>query len=156
MTPSFQGMRVEPDAKLNRFLGNYLTEAQEARMAETSRQTNAMTARVVNQYGHNAMTATIFKAEQTMLAQTGGNDPDSRNIFAQTQLKLQTPRKGRSTELSRAKWVNLCKTMIIHRDARWKLTQPTCGRTYGKLPNKTVLWKGRSKLRQCTFRVRMA
>ena len=90
-TPPVQGMRAETGERaLTRMLGNYLTEPQEARMAETSRSKTATTAQVFNPHGHLAMTATIFtgnahKTEQTMLAQTGGNDTDSQNFFAQTQ-----------------------------------------------------------------------
>ena len=46
-----------------------------------------MTARVGNQHSHIAMTATIFNhdAQEPMLAQTGGNDQNPPNLFAQTQ-----------------------------------------------------------------------
>ena len=77
MTPSSQGMGAEKGERaLTRMLGNYLTEAQAARMAETSRSPHAMTARVGAQQGHIqvAMTATTFNShmtEEPMLAQTG-------------------------------------------------------------------------------------
>jgi hypothetical protein len=101
-TPSVQGMRAKTGAwALTRMLGNYLTESQEERMAETSRSKTAMTSQVFNPHGLPAMTATIFtgnlhKKEQTMLAQTGGNDPDSQNFFAQTQ--PETSEMGTQTE----------------------------------------------------------
>uniref|UniRef100_A0A7S0QTI9 Uncharacterized protein n=1 Tax=Cryptomonas curvata TaxID=233186 RepID=A0A7S0QTI9_9CRYP len=47
-----------------------------------------MTAQVFNQHSHIAMTATMFKEhtpKETVLAQTGGNDHDFQNFFAQTQ-----------------------------------------------------------------------
>jgi hypothetical protein len=88
-TPPVQGMQAETGVRaLTRMLGNYITDAQADRMAESSSSKTAMTAQVFNPHGHLAMTATIFnahKTEQTMLAQTGGNDPDSQNLFAQTQ-----------------------------------------------------------------------
>ena len=46
-----------------------------------------MTARVGNQHGHMAMTAKIFNhdahtTQEPMIEQTGGNDPNSQNLFA--------------------------------------------------------------------------
>ena len=101
-TPPVQGMRAETGVRaLTRMLGNYITDAQADRMAESSSSKTAMTAQVFNPHGHLAMTATILNAhetEQAMLAQTGGNDSDSQNFFAQTQ--PETSEMGTQTEPS--------------------------------------------------------
>ena len=86
LTPSIMGMGAHSGAhKLTRMLGNYITDSQEER---TYQQPHAMTARVSNQHGYTAMTATIVDQhpkEVTMLAQTGGNNHNSQKFFAQTQ-----------------------------------------------------------------------
>ena len=94
MTPSIMGMGGEPiDTSGARTLtsmlrqGNYLSDAQDERI----RQATAMSASISNQQHRFAMVATIVKEhtqDESMLAQTGGNDHNSQKFFAQTKPKI--------------------------------------------------------------------